>query len=98
MIEVNDRVKLSEEAITILANAFWGECLEEWGVDLKAFGEGTVADIVSSHNGWNDEKTAVIKWDTPQTLMFEDTDEGHDGIKVLDHVAVCWLEKVASDA
>jgi hypothetical protein len=30
--------------------------------------------------------------------MFEDTDEGHDGIKVLDHVAVCWLEKVESDA
>lgn len=99
MIEVNDRVVLSEEAIAELTKSFWGETLEEWGVDLQAFGAGTVTDVVPISDGWNRDKlTAIVKWDKPQTLVFEDEDGSGAETRILDHIALCWLEKVESDA
>ena len=88
--EVNDRVILSEECITHLESAFGKQPKEEWGIDIRSFGEGTIRKIGKDGLGLYH---AIVDWDNPQTLTYEDPEINLD--RLLNEIALQWLEKVA---
>jgi hypothetical protein len=99
MVEVNDRVVLSDECIEHHLKAFGDKYLKEWGVDMRGFGEGLVVDIQPCgeqvlHNGeWVDAFTAIVEWENPQILNYDGEED-----KLLNEIGLQWLAKVESDA